>query len=658
MRICIALFFKMEESKELKKLYGVMQTAIYIILCIEMLVYIDFPFSDSISIITSRLATIPVYNNIFYSKLFILLLIIASSIGTKAKKSLELNPAKQIALPLFFGLIIFFGTAFLLIGRETREILDLYNIAYVFLSFLGVLLINVALDNISKMIKSNFMKDRFNLENESFEQSQKKIENEYSVNIPMKYFFKRKTWKGWINIINPFRGTLLIGTPGSGKSFSIVNSYIRQHAAKKFAMVVYDFKYPDLAKITYYHYLLNKKKGNIKNFKFNVVNFSDVEASKRINPLKREYIEILADATETSEALYESLQKGERTGGNAEFFKTSAVNFLAACIFFFSRHENGKYSDLPHVLAFINRSYEEIFRVLFSNPELQSLLSPFKTAYDNKAFDQLEGQIGSLKVQISRLATKESFWIFSGDDFDLKVSDPKNPSYLVIANNPKTQSMNSALNALIINRLTRLVNTKGNYPTSIIVDESPTLYFHQIANLLSTARSNLVSVLLSLQEIPQSEEQYGKNISNTITSVIGNVISGSARSKATLEWLQTLFGKVKQRKEGVSIRRHETTINVNEQMDYIIPASKIAALPAGSIVGQVALDFGQGEDFPTTMYHCATDLNLNTIKQEEENYVDLPKFYNFGTSEEREKKLQANFMKIYKEVDVIVDRYS
>jgi type IV secretory pathway TraG/TraD family ATPase VirD4 len=182
-------------------------------------------------------------------------------------------------------------------------------------------------------------------------------------------------------------------------------------------------------------------------------------------------------------------------------------------------------------LAFINRSYEEIFKVLFSNPELQSLLSPFKTAYDNKAFDQLEGQIGSLKVQISRLATKESFWVFSGDDFDLKVSDPNNPSYLIIANNPKTQSMNSALNALIINRLTRLVNTKGNFPTSIVVDESPTLYFHQIANLLSTARSNKVSVLLGLQEIPQLEEQYGKSIAKTITSVIGNVVSGSARAK-------------------------------------------------------------------------------------------------------------------------------
>ena len=347
----------------------------------------------------------------------------------------------------------------------------------------------------------------------------------------------------------------------------------------------------------------------------------------------------------------------DKQGGNAEFFKTSAVNFLAACIYFFSRYENGKYSDLPHVLSFINQPYTDIFQTLFSNPELQSLLSPFKTAFDNQAFDQLEGQIGSLKVQISRLATKESYWVFSGDDFNLKVSDPNDPSYLIIANNPKTQAMNSALNALIINRLTRLVNTKGNLPTSIIVDEAPTLYFYQIANLLSTARSNKVSVLLGLQEIPQLEEQYGKATAKTVTSVIGNVISGSARAKETLEWLQTIFGKVKQKREGLTINENKTSLNINENMDYLIPASKIATLPAGSLVGQIALDFGQGDNFPTTMYHCATNLDLKAIEAEEKKYVDLPKFYNFGTAEEREKVLTANFFKINEEVKQIIKKH-
>ena len=645
----------MEESKELQKLYGFMQAFIYITVCIEILLFVHFPFSENITPFLSKLAKIPIYSNILYSKLFTFFIIMVTCIGTRSKKDLELDPTKQIIFPLIFGFIMFFGSVCFLFFKEKGENgLEWYNIAYIILSIIGAILINSALDNISKRIKSNFMKDRFNIENESFEQSKDKVETEYSVNIPMKFFYNRKWHNGWLNICNCFRGTFVIGTPGSGKSFSVINSFIRQHSAKGFAEVVYDFKFPELAKIAYYNYQKNKQLGKIpNNFKFNVINFSDIEYSRRINPLKREYIEILADATETAEALYESLQKGDKgSGGNSDFFKTSAVNLLAASIYFWSRYENGKYSDLPHVLAFLNQEYDVLFKVLFSEPELKSLVSPFEAAYKSGA-----GQMASLKVQLSRLATKESFWVFSGNDFNLKVSDKTDPSYLIIANNPKTQSMNSALNALIINRLTRLVNTKGNYPTSIIVDECPTLYFYQLATLLSTARSNKVSICLGLQELPQLEEQYGKATAKTITSIIGNTLSGQAKAPETLDWLQKLFGKVKQVKEGVTIRRSETTINMNEQMDFVIPASKISSLQAGTLVGQVALDFGQEDNFPTAMYHCKTNLDLKKIKKEEEAYKELPKVYNFGTADNREKLLQKNFKRIYDEVETVIEQY-
>lgn len=650
----------MEESKELQKLYGFMQAFIYITVCIEILLFVHFPFSEQIMPLLSKMAKIPIYSNILYSKLFTFFIIMVTCIGTRSKKDLELDPTKQIIFPLIFGFIMFFGSICFLFFKEKGETsLEWYNIAYIILSIIGATLINSALDNISKRIKSNFMKDRFNIENESFEQSKDKVETEFSVNIPMKFFYNRKWHNGWLNICNCFRGTFVIGTPGSGKSFSVINSFIRQHSAKGFAEVVYDFKFPELAKIAYYNYQKNKQLGKIpSNFKFNVINFSGSEYSRRINPLKREYIEILADATETAEALYESLQKGDKgSGGNSDFFKTSAVNLLAASIYFWSRYENGKYSDLPHVLAFLNQEYDVLFKVLFSEPELKSLVSPFEAAYKSGAVDQLEGQMASLKVQLSRLATKESFWVFSGNDFNLKVSDKKDPSYLIIANNPKTQSMNSALNALIINRLTRLVNTKGNYPTSIIVDECPTLYFYQLATLLSTARSNKVSICLGLQELPQLEEQYGKATAKTITSIIGNTLSGQAKAPETLDWLQKLFGKVKQVKEGVTIRRNETTINMNEQMDFVIPASKISSLQAGTLVGQVALDFGQEDNFPTAMYHCKTNLDLKKIKKEEEAYKELPKVYNFGTADNREKLLQKNFKRIYDEVETVIEQY-
>ena len=648
----------MEETKELRMLYSFFQALVYATVLIEIMVFVNFNFGKATPVM-ARFGSLPIYANIFYSKLFTFLLIIVTSIGTRAQKKIDLNPGKHIAIPLFFGFIAFFGSALLLLYRQPGDHWrEWYYLAYMGGSILGAILANIALDNISKRIKSGLLKDRFNIENESFEQTREKIENDYSVNIPMRFLYKKKWNNGWLNIASVFRGALLIGTPGSGKSYTVINSYIRQHSRKKFTLCVYDFKYPDLARLCYYLFQDNKRRGIIgEKWTFNMINFSNVEYSRRVNPFKRSYLEKLSDAIETSEALYESLQKGDRVGSNEHFFKTAAVNFGAAVIYFFSRYKNGIYSDPPHVLAFMNRDYDEIFKVLFSNPELQSLLSPFRTAYDNKAFDQLEGMIGSLKVQLSRLATIESFWVFSGDDFDLKISDPKNPAYLVITNNPQEQNINSALNALILNRLTSLVNSRGNLPVSIIVDECPTLYFHRIANLVSTARSNKVSVLLGVQEIPQLEEIYGKAVTKTITSVIGNILSGSARQKETLEWLQTLFGKVKQRKDGVQINRDRTTINMNEQMDYLIPASKIAALTTGDLVGQIAADYGQDKDYVSTFYHCRTNLDVKAIEKEEALHKNPPKYYNFGGVQRREAILQQNFKRIYDEVDAVVREY-
>ena len=377
----------------------------------------------------------------------------------------------------------------------------------------------------------------------------------------MRYYYKGKFRKGWVNIVNPFRGTWVVGTPGSGKTFSIIEPFIRQHSAKGFALVVYDYKFPTLATKLYYHYKKNQKQGKLpKGCKFNIINFVNVEYSRRVNPIQAKYIPNLAAASETAETLLESLQKGKKEGGGGsdQFFQTSAVNFLAACIYFFVNYERepydkdgnklyaekvqdketkfwkltgvvrdrkggnivepaywlGKYSDMPHILSFLNESYQTIFEVLQTDNEVAPLLGPFQTAFQNKAMEQLEGMIGTLRVYTSRLATKESYWIFhkDGDDFDLKVSDPKNPSYLLIANDPEMESIIGALNALILNRLVTRVNTgQGkNVPVSIIVDELPTLYFHKIDRLIGTARSNKVSVALGFQELPQLEADGGK----------------------------------------------------------------------------------------------------------------------------------------------------
>lgn len=717
----------MEESKELQGFYKIFRSVIYVSILLEFFEYAIDPamldhWGGILCDIHGRIKRWVIYNdgNLAYSKLATFLLICITCIGTRNKKKLEFNGRKQVLYPIIAGIGLIVLSVWLYgYPMETRLYALRLNIwLYMLASVVGVVLVHIALDNISKFLKEGLLKDRFNFENESFEQCRELQENKYSVNIPMRYYYKGKFRKGWVNINNPFRGTWVVGTPGSGKTFSIIEPFIRQHSAKGFAMVVYDYKFPTLASKLYYHYKKNQKLGKLPaGCKFNIINFVDVEYSRRVNPIQLKYINNLAAASETAETLLESLQKGKKEGGGGsdQFFQTSAVNFLAACIYFFCNWSKepydkdgnmliaekvqdkqtkrmiqtgrvfnsageevqpaywlGRYSDMPHILSFLNESYQTIFDVLETDNEVAPLLGPFQTALKNKAMEQLEGMIGTLRVYTSRLATKESYWIFhrDGDDFDLKVSDPKSPSYLLIANDPEMESIIGALNALILNRLVTRVNTgQGkNIPVSIIVDELPTLYFHKIDRLIGTARSNKVSVALGFQELPQLEADYGKVGMQKIITTVGNVVSGSARSKETLEWLSSdIFGKVVQLKKGVTIDRDKTSVNLNENMDSLVPASKISDMPTGWICGQTARDFvktktGSGdsmniqesEEFKTSKFYCKTDFDMNEIKKEEAGYVPLPKFYTFKSRDERERILYKNFVQVGEDVKEMI----
>lgn len=717
----------MEESKELQGFYKIFRSVIYVSILLEFFEYAIDPamldhWGGILCDIHGRIKRWVIYNdgNLAYSKLATFLLICITCIGTRNKKKLEFNARKQVLYPIIIGMGLVVLSVWLFgYPMETRLYTLRLNIwLYMLASIIGVVLVHIALDNISKFLKEGLLKDRFNFENESFEQCRELQENKYSVNIPMRYYYRGKFRKGWVNISNPFRGTWVVGTPGSGKTFSIIEPFIRQHSAKGFALVVYDYKFPTLATKLYYHYKKNQKLGKLpKGCKFNIINFVDVEYSRRVNPIQLKYINNLAAASETAETLLESLQKGKKEGGGGsdQFFQTSAVNFLAACIYFFcnwgkepydkdgnmltaekvqdkqtkrmiptgrvfnSAGEEvepaywlGKYSDMPHILSFLNESYQTIFEVLETDNEVAPLLGPFQTALKNKAMEQLEGMIGTLRVYTSRLATKESYWIFhkDGDDFDLKVSDPKSPSYLLIANDPEMESIIGALNALILNRLVTRVNTgQGkNIPVSIIVDELPTLYFHKIDRLIGTARSNKVSVALGFQELPQLEADYGKVGMQKIITTVGNVVSGSARSKETLEWLSSdIFGKVVQLKKGVTIDRDKTSINLNENMDSLVPASKISDMPTGWICGQTARDFVQtktgsdgsmniqeSEEFKTSKFYCKTDFDMKEIKKEEAGYIPLPKFYTFKSRDERERILYKNFVQVGEDVKEMI----
>ena len=730
----------MEETKELQTAYKIFRAVIYVSLLMEFFEYAIDPaildhWGGIVCDVHDRIKRWFIYNdgNLVWSKIATVVVVCITCIGTRNKKHLEFDARRQVLYPIVGGIFTLILSVWLFNHRmETRFYSIALNIwLYMAASILGTILIHVALDNISKFLKEGLLKDRFNFENESFEQCQELQENKYSVNIPMRYYYKGKFRKGFVNIVNPFRGTWVVGTPGSGKTFSIIEPFIRQHSKKGFSMVVYDYKFPTLAQKLYYHYCKNGKcvighDGKKIPAKFNIINFVDVEYSRRVNPIQQKYISNLAAASETAETLLESLQKGKKEGGGGsdQFFQTSAVNFLAACIFFFVNYKRvpydrktgkalrpemkedkqthfkkptgkvfdannnevdpdsvywlGKYSDMPHILSFLNEDYQTIFDVLKTDPEVAPLLGPFQTAMKNNAMEQLEGMIGTLRVYTSRLATKESYWIFhkDGDDFDLKVSDPNNPSYLLIANDPEMESIIGALNALILNRLVTRVNTgQGkNIPVSIIVDELPTLYFHKIDRLIGTARSNKVSVALGFQELPQLEADYGKVGMQKVITTVGNVVSGSARAKETLEWLSNdIFGKVVQLKKGVTIDRDKTSINLNENMDSLVPASKISDMPTGWVAGQTARDFvktktGRGgtmniqesEELQTTKFYCKTDFDMKEISAEEADYknYEIPKFYNFPSKDAKERILYKNFVRVNQDVKDMINEIS
>lgn len=645
----------MEETKEQKSLYRLLQLGIYLSVLIEILLFAlsNYPLPEEYSWITglkNKILNLPFYASLIHSKLFTFFLIVLVAIGTLSKKKIDLHPLKHILLPLVTG----FTLLVIAIWAYYKNHPDYQKPNYLILTYaigtvLGNILLHIAMDNISKIIHSNFGKDRWNIEQESFLQPTKAIETPYSVNIPMLFYHQKKVWKGFITLENLFRGLLVCGVPGSGKSFGVIMPIIRQMIAKSFTMCLYDLKYPDLGKIAYYHYSINAKKNN--NHSFHVINLNDPKKSRRVNPFKPEYISSLADASETAEALVEALKKGDKAAGSDQFFTQSAINFLAACIYFFSKHKQGKYSTLPHVLAFLNLSYDHIFTVLFSNPELASLLSPFMSAYKAKAFDQLEGQVGTLKIFISRMATKETFWVFSADDFDLRISSPSSPAILVLANDPSTQSINSACLSIVLNRVTKLINTKGNLPVGLIVDEAPSVYIHRVEVLLAQARSNLSAVVLGLQELPMLRQQYGKETADTIISIMGNIISGAVRSKDTLEWLERLFGKVKQKSESLSIDRTKTSISMNEKLDSLIPAGKIASLSTGEIVGMIARDTVEKYTgkFHTTAINCRVNLNIRELHNEEENYHEMPQYYDFG--DKQDEVLMENFSNIISQID-------
>ena len=593
--------------------------------------------------------TTSLFSSVLWTKLFCLVFLALSCLGTKGVKEESITWPKIWAV-LAVGFVLFFLNWWLLalpIGKVGAASLYIFtlSVGYICLLMAGVWM--------SRLLKNNLMDDVFNLENESFMQETRLLENEYSVNLPTRFYYKKRWHKGWINIVNPFRASMVLGTPGSGKSFAIVNNYIKQQIEKGFAMYIYDYKFPDLSEIAYNHLLTHLDAYEVKP-QFFVINFDDPRKSHRCNPINPAFMTDISDAYESAYTIMLNLNRTwiQKQG---DFFVESPIILLAAIIWFLKIYQGGRYCTFPHAIEFLNRPYAQIFPILTAYDELANYLSPFMDAWEGGAQDQLQGQIASAKIPLSRMISPALYWVMTGDDFSLDINNPREPKVLVVGNNPDRQNIYSAALGLYNSRIVKLINKKKQLKSSVIIDELPTIYFRGLDNLIATARSNKVAVCLGFQDFSQLTRDYGDKESKVIQNTVGNVFSGQVVGE-TAKTLSERFGKVLQQRQSMTINRNDKSTSISTQMDSLIPASKISNLTQGMFVGAVSDNFD--ERIEQKIFHAEIVVDVAKVSAESKAYLPIPTiatFPNEDGSDSLTETIETNYKRVKQEILSLVE---
>ena len=588
--------------------------------------------------------TTGLFSSMLWTKLFSVVFLGLSCLGTKGVKEEKITWG-MIYSALAVGFVLFFLNWWLLVlpisavGAASLYIFSL-SLGYICLLMAGVWM--------SRLLKNNLMDDVFNMENESFMQETRLMQNEYSVNLPTRFYYKKKWNKGWINIVNPFRASMVLGTSGSGKSYAIVNNYIKQQIEKGFAMYIYDYKFPDLSEIAYNHLLHHLDAYEVKP-QFFVINFDDPRKSHRCNPINPSFMTDISDAYESAYTIMLNLNRSwiQKQG---DFFVESPIILLAAIIWFLKIYENGRYCTFPHAIEFLNRPYAQIFPILTAYDELANYLSPFMDAWEGGAQDQLQGQIASAKIPLSRMISPALYWVMTGDDFSLDINNPREPKVLVVGNNPDRQNIYSAALGLYNSRIVKLINKKKQLKSSVIIDELPTIYFRGLDNLIATARSNKVAVCLGFQDFSQLTRDYGDKESKVIQNTVGNVFSGQVVGE-TAKTLSERFGKVLQQRQSMTINRNDKSTSISTQLDSLIPASKISNLTQGMFVGAVSDNFD--ERIEQKIFHAEIVVDSAKVSAEMKAYQPIPiiaEFTNEDGSDKLRETIEANYKRVKQEI--------
>ena len=586
------------------------------------------------------------FSSLLWTKLFAVLFLGLSCLGTRGVKDEKIT-WRNIIILLVVGFITFFLNLMLLAIPKVGAILYISSLA------IGYICLLMGGTWMSRLLKNNLMDDVFNVENESFMQETRLMENEYSVNLPTRFYYQKKWNNGWINVVNPFRATIVLGTPGSGKSYAVVNNFIKQQIEKSFAMYIYDYKFPDLSEIAYNHLLKYADRYEVKPT-FYVINFDDPRRSHRCNPINPNFMTDISDAYESAYTIMLNLNRSwiQKQG---DFFVESPIILLAAIIWYLKIYDNGRYCTFPHAIEFLNRPYAQIFPILTSYPELENYLSPFMDAWESNAQDQLQGQIASAKIPLSRMISPALYWVMTGDDFSLDINNPKEPKILVVGNNPDRQNIYSAALGLYNSRIVKLINKKKQLKSSVIIDELPTIYFRGLDNLIATARSNKVAVCLGFQDFSQLTRDYGDKESKVIQNTVGNIFSGQVVGE-TAKNLSERFGKVLQKRQSMTINRNDKSTSISTQMDSLIPASKISNLTQGMFVGAVSDNFD--ERIEQKIFHAEIVVDSAKVSAEMKAYKTIPVIAEFTDKDGNDilrETIDSNYRRVKQEIIALVE---
>ncbi|AWK06371.1 conjugal transfer protein TraG [Flavobacterium crocinum] len=579
------------------------------------------------------------FESFHISKLLALGLLAVSLLGAKGRKDEKMQFETAVyylvsGLVFYFlsGLILFFGGAVLVCA-----------LLYMALTVLGFLLVLSGGTLLSRIIKERLAAgDIFNSENETFPQEERLLENEYSINLPASYYLKKKLRLSWINIINPFRGLLVLGSPGSGKSYFVIRHVITQHIAKGFSMFVYDFKYDDLSKIVYNTFEKYRHVYTVMP-KCYFINFDTI--MHRCNPLDPQSMEDITDASESARTILLGLNR-EWIKKQGDFFVESPINFLSAVIWYLRRYNNGEFCTLPHVIELMQADYDSLFTLLRTDKEIEVLINPFINAYLNDAMEQLEGQIASAKIAMARLSSPQLYYVLSGNDFTLDINNPLEPKIVCMGNNPQKIQIYGAVLSLYVNRLVKLVNKKGKLKSSLIFDEFPTIYLNNMDSLIATARSNKVATCLGIQDFSQLRKDYGREQADVIMNITGNIISGQVTGD-TAKQLSERFGKIMQDRESISINSSDTSVSRSRQLEAAVPPSKISSLSSGEFAGMTADDPDCKIDLK--MFHSQIVNDHEALRKEEEGYTEIPAVRKLDNA-----MIQQNYMQIKQDVQDII----